>query len=297
MKLKKLLAVVIGLIILISPMAVWPFDAQRGELKEFFQKGPDDYVNLETSVFNITVVYSAEGFVPTWDNHSGAYYGKRAVGVGVQQGSGMHVGKGYIVTAAHVVTPWVVQIQVSESYYYVVPITKVLTLNIFLGNGSLGNALAEVIFIDEKHDLALLKVVGTWPALKDLGYRPSQTWIQGDLIHEGDAVCVLVQIRDDQGEKTGGYEVRYGKVLAPKPILPPGLEPHVLAWFNTLDVTMDTLIYPGDSGSPVFAWINGQPVLIGIARAAAWSYDAEGNEIIYSYFSRIDPLYPFSIER
>ena len=298
MKLRRLLAVVIGLVFLISPIVVLPFDAQRGELKEFFQKGPDDYVNLECSVFNITVIGTAEGFVPIYDSHSNAVYAKRAIGVFGQQGSGMHVGKGYVVTAAHVVCPKQVKIQVSESLYYIVPATKVMTITIFLGNGSLGNALAEVIYVDEEYDLALLKVVGIWPALKDLGYRPGLTWQEGDLIHEGDAVAVIVQKRDDSGEKLGWqYEVRYGKVLAPKPILPPGVTPDVLPWFHLMDVTMDTVIYPGDSGSPVFAWVNGQPVLIGIARAAALGQDSEGNSVIYSYFSRIDPLYPFSIER
>jgi hypothetical protein len=297
MNIKKILTAIALIVLMAVPVGA--FDAERGALKEFFQKGPDDYVNLECSIFDITVIGTAEGFYPMWDNHANTVISKRAVGVFGQQGSGMYIGKGYVATAAHVITPESVKIQLSENVFYVVPVAKVLNVTIFLGNGGLGNAVAEVVFIDIEHDIALLKVIGTWPALKDLGYRPSYTWRSdtGDLIHNGDAVAVIVQIRDAAGEKTGQYEVRYGKVLAPKPIPPPGMPNDVLPWFNPLDVTMDTVIYPGDSGSPVFAWVGGQPVLIGIARAAAFIQDESGNVVMYSYFSRIDPLYPFSIEK
>ena len=117
-------------------------------------------------------------------------------------------------------------------------------------------------------------------------------------MHEGDSVAVLVAVRDEEGRKEWYFEVRYGTVVNPHPYLPGTIPNYLLAWFQLGDVSSNLEIFPGDSGSPVFAFINGTPVIIGVARAALEYIDPWTGEFYYmSYFTRIDDLVPFTLEK
>jgi S1-C subfamily serine protease len=178
--------------------------------------------------------------------------------------------------------------------------TKILSKIITIGQcTSLGSVPAEVVYVDEERDICILKVAGNWPAFVDPGYKPE--WTRGpfgDELYPGMAIGTIVAIRDDSGDKTPWFEVRYGTIVSTGVKLPGTIGSDALPWFSLNDVTTDLVIYPGDSGSPVFAWIDGQPVVIGVARAAAGYIDPwTGMTYYYSYFTRIDIVIPFVIEK
>jgi S1-C subfamily serine protease len=309
MRLKKLLAVVIGLIVLISPMAVLGFDrdagvlygfeawAQAGDYQEFEASLP--YKDVSTSFTKCTVLGTAEGFYADFDK-DGNLISRRGTGVYGQEGSVFYVGNGYWITNTHVIEPESVVIELTKNVSVVTYPIKILSKIITIGQATgLGSVPAELIYVDEERDICLLKVVGNWPAFIDPGYRPEWTRTSaGDRLFSGMSVAVLVSIRNAEGDKTPWFEVRYGKIVSTGVKLPGDLPNELLPWFSLNDVTTDLVIYPGDSGSPVFAWIDGKPVIIGAARAAAGYQDFYSGDIYYySYFTRVDIVIPFVIEK
>jgi hypothetical protein len=60
----------------------------------------------------------------------------------------------------------------------------------------------------------------------------------------------------------------------------------VVAGLNANTVTISTLMLPGDSGSPVFAFDAGRPRLVGVVMATRYPFEAA------SYISRLDPILP-----
>lgn len=312
MKCKKLLAMVIGLIILISPIAVWPFDRQAGSLRgfEYWASGPDyqEYesqpaIDVSGSFTKCLVIGTAEGFYADFDKEDNLI-SRRAVGVYGQEGSTFYVGNGYFVTNTHVIEPAMITIEITNTFSVITYPVKIISRVIMVGQGTgLGSAPAELIYVDEERDIAIIRVIGNWPAFIDPGYRPEFTRdYSGDKLFPGMPVAVIVAVRNapELGDidKTPWFEVRYGTIVAGNVVLPEGLPAEILPWFSMNDVTMTTIIYPGDSGSPVFAWIEGKPVIIGVARAAGGVRDFETGELHYfSYFTRIDIVVPFVIEK
>lgn len=315
---KKLLSLLIGFLVVmlaITPFARAAYDYKRPvdpfsnlgfrEGNDYWDRHRDSWVDLEGMICRITVYGTAEGLYADIDSPSKGLHSHRGVGVYGQSGSAFHIGNGYFVTNAHVVNPARVEIQLTKNFSVIVPVDKIISREIVIGQGTiLGSAPTELVWIDEEHDIALVKVMGNWPAMKDPGYRPGWTWVggEGDLIFIGMPIAVVVAIREDPAkgniEKTPWFEVRYGHIVACKPIIPEGITPDLLPWFQILDVTMDIPIYPGDSGSPVFGFVDGQPVIIGIARAVAGGCDDWTGEChFYSYFTRIDTLIPRSLEK
>ena len=293
---------------------MYAFDKVPGQFKEFGDASGEDYygrhrdpvyINLEGGINTIVVIGTAEGLYP--DYVDGKIMYKRGSGTYVQAGSAFHIGNGYFVTAAHVVEPMIVQIQISKNVYYVVSIDKVLNRQITLGNSLLGNVPAWIEWIDSTQDLAIIRVDLRWGPLFDMEYRPAYTklfipigfgGIVVDELGKDTTVAVIVRSRKNPEEGdfswTWNYEVRYGRIISGTPILPACVPPEILSWFQPGDVTTDLLLYPGDSGSPVFAFKDGKPIIVGVARATVhsvcFSEDGEPTLHTYSYFSRIDAI-------
>lgn len=291
----KIIKTVILIMLFIVP-SVWSFDTLPGKFDKEFPPGRD-YVDLSTSILDVWCIGVGEGSYPDLYSKTPSYL--KGVGTFALGGTGFYVGNGYVITAAHVVLPKSIQIQAGKNFYWVVPINKEINKMILIGGSSLldGNVPAEIIYVYEEYDLALLKLIGNWPAGEVVGYPLAWTlgnaWIP---LKSGDAVAIVVPQRDENGNKRWYYEVRYGKVIATRPILPPGVDPSELAWFNLNDITLELPVYPGDSGSPLFAFQDGKPVIIGIIRAIAISAeyitDPDGSMRveyhIFAYATRID---------
>jgi hypothetical protein len=181
---------------------------------------------------------------------------------------------------------------------------KLKTREIFVGSATQALIVGgvEIAFIDIDKDLAILLLPASERYVRPLDYEYSWTYIGlsfgmtteevkyaiDHTIKVGDAVAVLVATRDEEQDRTWQYEVRTGVIESTRA---DGCDIEALPWFSVNDVTMSTMVYPGDSGSPVFAFIDGRPVLVGIARATY----ADGYGVYHSYFTRIDILTRFLI--
>jgi hypothetical protein len=241
------------------------FDKEPGKFKEFVGK---DYVDLCTSVVEITTIGAAEGVY--WDVEEGRFVKRR--GSFTLAGSGFILGK-YVITAAHVVEPKQVVIRLNRYSFYVTKVASILDRTITIG-GPLGWIRGWIYHLDPDADVAVLRADLT-PAFHSLNYRPF--WSKR--LRKGDCLATIVRKRNPDGSTQPWYEVRYGRVISPNPIVSDKSLALWLPWFNMNDFTMSIKAYGGDSGSPVFAFYKGEPVLVGILRAKAnlapfWSYAA-----------------------
>lgn len=279
---KALVAAAMCLMLVLPAIGVWAYDKVPQKFGEFNQ----EYTDLSTTHPEILVIGNGIGIY--FDTATSKWV--TAMGTFGMGGSGTVFKVGntyYILTAAHVVNPDTVTIQETTYSSITCKCIKVTDIIIHVGPG-IGAVSASVHWIDIEHDLAILKLNGTWPAAFSTRYelKPTENLYGGDLLQKGDSVAVIVQIRDESGNKTPWYEVRYGKVIDIRPVVPEYNE-GILPWFNMWDVTTDVKIYPGDSGSAVFAFKNGEPIIIGVARAAYLDQYGE----YMAYFSRTDLIY------
>lgn len=174
-------------------------------------------------------------------------------------GSGFVYKSGFILTAAHVIEPYVVETIESGVSSRVAEPVYVHDRTIFVYDYRDNPTIATLYHMDLEHDIALL-VFPRYGVLQPMPYDS----INGDrtLLEVGDVVCVVVRGRDGW-EMTNDIELKYGTVVATEPIITGGN----VSWFNPYDITIDIRIWPGDSGSPLFVFRDGKPVLVGIVRA------------------------------
>ncbi len=255
-----------------------PFDQEPGGFKEF--PAEKEYVDLRLSIVNVRTTGEATGIVSIFDKTKRGFVWEERKGMFDQRGVGTVMSDRYIVTAAHVVTPSSLTIQVSEGLFWHTDIARVLHRDIWIGDLEAG-IRAFIFYIDIEHDIAVLEYHS--PLFKPLPYEASRTFMLGPLgaesyIYEENAVAIIVRKRDGSSQPLPWFEVRYGKIISGGVVTDHEKD---LPWFNMNDFTMDIALYPGDSGSPVFAFEGGVPVLIGVARAVSiWG--------TYSYATRID---------
>ena len=192
-----------------------------------------------------------------------------------QGGTAFVVSWKYLVTAAHVVSPTELKVRTptGEMDYYLLSIVDNMVV-------SAGGVPARIAFIDTKKDLAILE----YGPILDGKVRSS------DRLERGDAIVVIGCSNPLDEFWRWNYEVRRGHVKDVYPKFPG--HPDNKNLFETTtsnDFTMDMKLIPGNSGSPVVAFDNGKPVIIGIARAGLKMINGRP---FYTYAAKVDSLMP-----
>jgi hypothetical protein len=270
------------LIVFMYPISGLTFDKEEVYVSGFF--GYSEQVWKSTIVETYTTG-AASGYIP--DEYSSALVLKdgefkmSASGI-VMKGANR---KNYIITAAHAVIPSHVRI---DKYY--TQVRKVNSRSIMVS----GAGEANIMWTDEKMDIVVLtpsnKTSFIYPSLKPSPYLATYTYVSSNAnytLKEGDALATIVGARDKNGNRSGGLEIRRGKILSTDVVRENDL---ALEFFNKLDVITDINVWPGDSGSPVFAFRKGVPFLVGILRAVIRKTD---KSLHASYFVRVDPVVMF----
>jgi hypothetical protein len=77
----------------------------------------------------------------------------------------------------------------------------------------------------------------------------------------------MARTRDENNKMDSDVEIKHGVIVSSGV----SCETKSLPWFNMWDFTIkvEPNIHGGDSGSPVFAFYDGKPVIIGIIRATS----------------------------
>jgi len=239
--------------------------------------------NLDYSYVKITTIGSAESLYPCKGSMNQTPFQKyrkvtsafliQGVG-GVIKGNSKY---GYIITAAHVVNPMTVSVVEEHNILYQSQPIRVLERSIFITNDTglreigYGGVSAIIVFLDIENDIALLQFENNnifLPIPYGLSYTSEVDIYNNEiysLLRSGDSVAVIVRKRDKGGDWIDGFEFRHGKVISEGV---EGVENEAKPSFCKNDFTTDIKLYPGDSGSPVFAFRKGKPVIIGVARAS-----------------------------
>jgi S1-C subfamily serine protease len=174
------------------------------------------------------------------------------------RGSAFVVRDGYVLTAAHCVVPTSVEVVIDRvSVYHTFPL-NIITRTVMLYDYKTTSIIADVVYVDTENDVAILRADTT-----SLVQMPYEIFFPVKI--PGSRVAVVVHKRDEDGELTSDLEVQYGTITSPSicNIVPREEVP----WFSMLDFSVDVAIQPGDSGSPLFMWIDGKPTCVGIIRA------------------------------
>jgi len=267
---KKIIFISIFIItILTSSIYAYCFDKKPGPIE--MNEEP------EFSYVKITTIGSALGLKPilSWDGTEGIKW-KKSEGSFLLQGVGFVINGGYIITAAHVVNPLQITTNIGKYSRYIDKPIKVLHRSIIITSETeidqINNgAYAKIYYLNIEHDIAILKFEPD-NIYEPVPYELTETKFQrkggfggySSLLQPGDSVAVVVRCRDKDGDWTGGFEVRYGKIISegikgvPKRIVPA---------FSMNSFTTDATIYPGDSGSAIFAFSLGKPVIVGVVIA------------------------------
>jgi len=234
----------------------------------------------EFSYVKITTIGSAIGLLPVLSiqpySVDGSNKWKKSEGSFLLQGVGFVIKGGYIVTAAHVVHPTQVTVNTNRYARYIDKPIKILQRSIIITEDTEVNQIehgiyAEIYYLDIDHDIAILKFEPN-NIYSPVPYKLVKTseLVEGgfgdhySLLQPGDSVAIIARCRDKEKDWDYGFEIRYGKVTSAGI---EGLPKNVIPAFNMNDFTMDIKIYPGDSGSAIFAFSLGEPVIIGVARA------------------------------
>lgn len=283
-------------------LPVLAFDQKPGSF-DAFRFAPDKYIDLSDSVVAVTTFGTGLGMLPDVVVKGKQTY-KAYQGFFTQQGSGAVIeapnGNIYILTVAHVLIPNTLQITTGTYSTVNTFCLKVLTQWVYVGSWTEATRIkCEIVYISVETDTVILKPMYTNAYLKPIPYNMVGFGMQRYL-HEGDSVAVVTGYRDKDPKKEFPllgefparewyYEARYGKVIAPNPKT---FDTKQLPWFNINDITTDVKIYPGDSGSPMFIFIDGKPILVGLARAVSHNYDPFTYECMgyYSYFTYLDEV-------
>ncbi len=267
----KLKISILILAILLVAANTWSFDSKPGNI-EIDMHSDSTYVKITTTGVALSIVPTTSR---SWDQEPGSEQKKTAF---LLQGSGFVAAYGYIVTAAHIVEPDRIMVKTSQYARTYGQVTKVLNRVIVITSETELEAQrtgvpATIEYIDMETDIAVLRYDPPNNLLEPIPYEMAKTLVRGrllsmrtrDRISIGNAVAVVVRGRDEKERWSYGVEVRYGKILSRN--IDESVERKDALWFNPYDFSTDLVIYPGDSGSPVFVFNMGKPILVGVARA------------------------------
>lgn len=302
---KRLLTIL--LIVVVFPVVSFAFDKKAGELG--IVPPPEQHVYLyDEGTITLKDVEpppillgESIGKIQTWGTGWGyveEYIGikhvtREVAGVFGMQGTAFFVSETLAVTAAHCVVPIYIKIRESENSSRHTKIYGTKTISIDIS----GNP-AHIVFVDDEHDIAVVEVEnpmrGSFKPLQfslsvSCRYYYSYSGANCiDAVEKGDVVVLPGRLRTSDGGFDWRFQLKWGKITSPGTQVPSGYE-RAVPWFSMEDFTMDVNVIPGDSGSPIIAFDNGRPVVIGVARAGFQGYP-EGR--CFTYAARIDILIP-----
>jgi Trypsin-like peptidase domain len=177
------------------------------------------------------------------------------------KGRGFVVGQ-FVVTAAHVVYPSKLALRQAAEVTTVSQVVAVDQTMIHVGApAEHGGIPAEIVHINHRFDLAILRPAAP-ELLQALPYPTAATWWYerpgevSSVFRTGDCVVAVVPERNTEHTVLPGSQTRPGQVIAPHAV---SAQASVVQWLNTNMVTISTLMFPGDSGSPVIAFEAGMP--------------------------------------
>ena len=273
MKMKLLLCVLI--VVFMYPVNSSSFDKEENYIPGLFGYSENTWKSIIVELYTSGI---ASGYAP--DKNSSAFvlrdgeFAMTASGI-VMQGLSK---KNYIITVSHSFTP--THIRVDDCY---TEVRKIQSRTIRVS----GADEANILWKEEKIDLALLTTFDRNEFLKPSPFNATYTCVSGNedyTLKPGDAVASIVGSRNKDGKRVSGLEIKRGKIISVEDLLKNNI---VTEFFSELDVVTNIDVWPGDSGSPVFAFRKGVPFLVGIMRAVIRKRD---KELQASYFVRIDPL-------
>jgi len=285
---KRFLFIISAILVFFTPLAAYSFDAEPTEIDITQGSIADQHVQITTIGTAIGSVYCEGSSLSSFCKQKTSF---------ILQGSGFVIGD-YVITAAHVVDPDDVTAvskgggAISTSPLQVLSRTIVVNDDIGVKNQFDGGTPAEIYYISKVFDLAILKLSHTSdvePIPYEIGYTYEMNFYgqpyEGLFI--GMPVASIVRVRNEDDSITEDFEVRTGKIISTH--VAGDVQLSSLQGFGPLDFTMDMDVIGGDSGSAVFGFVEGVPVVIGVLRAGrrlAWGFTHPG----LSYAARIDGL-------
>lgn len=248
---KAVIGAVLALAVLVGPALA--YDKKVPEPNPISIEFADHY-----SYPIVTAMGTAYGLTVT---RSGKYFEYRE-GWWAQQGSGVVVAPGYVLTNYHIVNPDVIELAESSIGSRLTDVIARTSRTVTLIDYKDTHILATVLYEDQESDIAVLRFDEKkfwW--MKSIAY---DVIYQPEFIVTGDAVCAVLHQRDENGRLAWGLRIRTGTVMLPEPT---AQNNRAHAFLSPFDITLNMAIEPGDSGSPLFAFRDGKPYLIGLMRA------------------------------
>jgi len=275
---KFLLTVIISIALVFGAGSAYSFDSVVSGFGDLMNS--DYQIKLPESIVYVEARGTAIGFAPEFkESQYGLIFptGKPLMieGETHAKGTGVYIGDGLVLTVAHVAVPREVTVRTSEYTYWTVPVWE-RSSNLVMVAGY----PATVRWYNDELDMAILDVGLTAGRLffKAIPYELRSA----RYIWSGIPVGMITNDRYEDGDICDYQQrVEYGDIASSHIIAGEHDEP----WFSMADFTLNMHVIPGDSGSPLFAFEDGKPVLIGLVRAKS----VYG----YSYAVRIDPILPY----
>lgn len=254
----KTIAIGIALVLAVglgSVSCAWALDKNHPDITLVDNRSDSTYVQvIATGIAQgmYPIGYNPDG-TPIWDTRP-TYFS--------QTGTGCVVGDQFVVTAAHVVVPQVVDTVWGRNSIFRAKPMSVIERTVWIRDFKSEPTLTWIHFIDEEQDIAILRFVNEPKQFEPIPYE----WcIDSGWIQAGDAIVVVTKMRNDDDSLNWACTEKKGHIL--KMGIVSSIPEEAMPWFSLYDITMDVNIIPGDSGSPVFGFMNGVPVFIGVARA------------------------------
>lgn len=195
-------------------------------------------------------------------------------------GSGFVLLGEFIVTANHVIVPDFLEISMTRNVAYQTEPVEFIWGRVFAETSvSLhGFIPLEVVYSNREDDIAVLKFdyKSYGYAFESINFKLPDTISSHTYcglisnIEAKDSIASVVHKRDNKGELlVGELEVIYGVVIGGRALAGSGVD---LTSLGPEDFTMFIDVHGGDSGSPIIAWKNSSPIVIGVLRAISDEY-------------------------